>query len=187
MRHQFLITDFASNASASHFSIVDLLIMTSRNVRSLSFTLVHERSASSYIDLTNLMCVRCTKRLTSNSRHICVFRSNKRKCQYCHDQRHKCHFVDLLMRWSCDALLTVLNVAIFLRYDFDAQDRRRSSRTRSIDAQFARCSLEWDRLRDELRSKSISVSRSITLKIEISFWRRWWFRRLELMIFLRVT
>ncbi len=133
MRHQFLITDFASNASASHFSTVDLLIMTSRNVRSSSFTLVHERSVSSHIDLTNLMCVRCTKRLTSNSRHICVFRSNKKKCQYCHDQRHKCFLVDSSLRWACDALLTVLNVAIFLKYDFDAQKRRRSSDRRELD------------------------------------------------------
>ncbi len=133
MRHQFLTIDFASNASASHFSTVDLLIMTSRNVRSFSFTLVHERSASSHIDLTNLMCVRCTKRLTSNPRHICVFRSNRRKCQYCHDQRHKCHFVDLLLRWACDALLIVLDAAVFLKYDFDAQDRRRPSDRRGFD------------------------------------------------------
>jgi hypothetical protein len=133
MRHKFFITVFASNASASHFSIVDLLIMTSRNVRSSFFTLVHERSASSHIDLTNLMCVRCTKRLTSNSRHICVFRSNRRKCQYCHDQRHKCFLVDLFLRWACDALLIVWDVAIFLKYDFNAQERRRSSDRREFD------------------------------------------------------
>ncbi len=105
----------------------------SHNVRSSSSTLVHERNAFSHIDLTNLMCVRCTKRLTSNSRHICVFRSNRRKCQYCHDQRYKCFLVDLLLRWTCDALLIVLDVAIFLKYDFDAQERRRSSDRREFN------------------------------------------------------
>jgi hypothetical protein len=107
--------------------------MTSRNVRSLFFTSMHDRSAFSHIDLTNLMYVRCIKRLTSNSRHICVFRSNRRKCQYCHDQRHKCFFVDLCLRWACDALLNVLDFAIFLKYDFDAQERRRSSDRRELD------------------------------------------------------
>ncbi len=107
--------------------------MISRNVCSSSFMLVHERSAFSHIDLTNLMCVRYTKRLTSNSRHICVFRSNKIKCQYYHDQRHKCFFVDLFLRWACDALLIVLDVAIFLKYDFDAQKRRHSFDRRRLD------------------------------------------------------
>jgi hypothetical protein len=164
--------------------------MTSRNVRSLSFTLVHERSASSHIDLTNFMCVRCTKRLTSNSRHICVFRSNRRKCQYCHDQRHKCFLVDLLFAMSlrcaahCDRCRDISEIRLWRSRTTSLVW---SSRTRSIDAQFARCSLEWDRLRDELRSTSISVSRLITFKIEIDFWRRWWFKRFESMIFLRVT
>jgi hypothetical protein len=133
MKLKFFTTDFASNAFANYFSTVDLLIMTSRNVRSFFFTFMHDRSALLHIDLTNFMCVRCTKRLTSNSRHICVFRSNRRKCQYYHDQRHKCFFVDLLLRWACDALLIVLNVAIFLKYDFDAQERRRSSNRREFD------------------------------------------------------
>ncbi len=72
--------------------------MISRNVRLFFFTSMHDRNASSHIDLANFMCVCYIKRLTSNSRHICVFRLNKRKCQYYHEQRHKCFSIYLRLR-----------------------------------------------------------------------------------------
>jgi hypothetical protein len=40
----------------------------------------------------------------------------------------------------------------------------------SIDAQFARCKVALNSLRNELRSTNISVSRLIIFKIEINFW-----------------
>ncbi len=106
--------------------------MTSRNVRSSLSTSMHDRNASSHIDLANLMCVRCIKRLTNNLRHICVFRLNRRKCQYYHDQRHKCLSVDVRLRWSDDSLLTTLDASLFLKYDSDVEKRRHTSDCRGF-------------------------------------------------------
>jgi hypothetical protein len=68
--------------------------MISRNVRSSFATSMHDRSVLSHIKLSNLMCIRCIKRLMIDSRHICVTRVNRKKCRYCAQQRHKCVFVN---------------------------------------------------------------------------------------------
>jgi hypothetical protein len=99
--------------------IFDIFIITSRNVRSSFSTSMHDRNASSHIELSNLMCVRCIKRLIINSRHIYVFRSNKKKCRYCHDQRHKCLSINDHLRFVCESLFTSLNAQIFLKYRID--------------------------------------------------------------------
>ncbi len=63
----------------SFFSV----IMISRDVRSSFATSMHDRNAFSHIELFDLMCIRCIKRLTTDSRHICVTRVNRKKCRYC--------------------------------------------------------------------------------------------------------
>jgi hypothetical protein len=102
------------------------VIMISRNIRSSLSTLMHDRSASSHIELSNLMCVRCIKRLTTVSDHICVTRVNWKKCRYCANQRHKCVFVDVRLRIVCATLLIIIDVALLLKYDVDVKKRCRS-------------------------------------------------------------
>jgi hypothetical protein len=100
--------------------------MISRNVRSSFATSMHDRNAFSHIKLSNLMCIRCIKRLTTDFRHICVTRVNRKKCRYCVQQRHKYVFVNVYLRVVCETLFIFVNVSLFLKYDIDVQNRRRS-------------------------------------------------------------
>ncbi len=106
----------------SFFSV----IMISRNVRSSFATSMHDRNVFLHIELFDLMCIRCIKRLTIDSRHICVTRVNRKKCRYCAQQRHKCVLVDVHLRVVCETLFIFVNVSLFLKYDIDAQNRCRS-------------------------------------------------------------
>ncbi len=79
-----------------------------------------------HIKLSNLMCVWCIKRLTTDFRHICVTRFNRKKCRYCAHRRHKCVFVNVRLRVICKLLFIFVNVSLFLKYDVDVKKWRRS-------------------------------------------------------------
>ncbi len=96
------------------------VIMIFRNVRSSFAMSMHDRNVFSHIELFDLMCIRYIKRLTIDSRHICVTRVNKKKCRYCAQQRHKCVFVNVHLRVICETLIIFVNVSLFLKYDIDA-------------------------------------------------------------------
>jgi hypothetical protein len=72
------------------------------------------------------MCVRCIKRLMTDFRHIYITRFDRKKCRYCVQQRHKCVFVNVHLRVVCESLFILINASLFLKYDIDAQNRRRS-------------------------------------------------------------
>ncbi len=112
--------------------------MIFRSVRSSSATSMHDRNAFSHIELSNLMCIRCIKRLTTDFRHICVTRVNRKKCRYCAQQRHKCVLVDVRLRVMCETLLIFVNASFFLKYDVDVQERRRSFNDERFDQSSSR-------------------------------------------------
>ncbi len=107
--------------------------MISRNVRSSFTTSMHDRNVFSHIELSNLMCIRCIKRLTIDFRHIYITRLNRKKCCYCVQQRHKCVLVNMRLRVICETLFIFVNVSLFLKYDIDAQKRRCSLNDKKFD------------------------------------------------------
>jgi hypothetical protein len=143
----------------SFFSV----IMISWNVRSSFVTSMHDRNVLSHIELFNLMCIRCIKRLTTDLRHICVTRVNRKKCRYCAQQRHKCVLVNVHLRVICETLFIFVNASLFLKYDIDAQNRRRSFDDERFDQSSNRscfsisCALihsaHWDWETQTLRSR----------------------------------
>ncbi len=137
--------------------------MIFRNVCSSFATLIHDRNVLSHIELSNLMCIWCIKRLMTDFWHICVTRVNRKKCRYYVQQRHKCVFINVHLRVVCETLFIFVNVSLFLKYDIDVQNRRRSFNDERFDQSSNRscssisCALihsaHWDWRAQTIRSR----------------------------------